>query len=170
MTLKISNYYNKGMDIWDDIKTEYITTDIGTRPLAAKYNMSYSTLRKRAQREQWAQERTQYRAQRGADRVQACREIEYREYKGLLEAAGLLSEKICSAVSQMTDEDIIKDKRGLRSLTGAMKDLADIQGIKSDADKREQEARIRNLERQSEVIEQEPVKVIIAGAEGFCQK
>lgn len=44
-------HYYKGMSKWDDIKTEYITTDIGTRPLAEKHNVSYSTLRKRAERE-----------------------------------------------------------------------------------------------------------------------
>lgn len=163
--------HNGYMDIWDEIKTEYITTGIGTRPLADKYDVSYSTLRKRAEREKWAQDRTQYRAQRGADRVQAKREVEYREYKSLLEAAGLLSDKICSAVANITEEDIIKDKRGLRSLTGAIKDLADIQGVKSDADRREQEARIKNLERQaSPDAEPEPVRVIIAGADGFCGK
>ena len=54
-------FHNGDMDIWDDIKTEYITTGIGTRPLAAKYKVSYSTLRKRAAREQWAQERAQFR-------------------------------------------------------------------------------------------------------------
>lgn len=164
-------FHNGDMDIWDDIKTEYITSGIGTRPLAAKYKVSYSTLRKRAQREQWAQERTQFRAQRDADRVKAQCEIAYQEYKSLLEAAGLLSSKICSAVEQITDEDILKDKRGLRSLTGAMKDLADIQGVKCDADKREQEARIKNLERQAAPDAQpEPVRVIIAGADGFCGK
>ena len=164
-------FHNGDMDIWDDIKTEYITTGIGTRPLAAKYNVSYSTLRKRAQREQWAQERTQFRAQRDADRVKAQCEIAYQEYKGLLEAAGLLSSKICSAVAQLTDADIIKDKRGLKSITGAMKDLAEIQGVKSDADKREQEARIKNLERQAAGEAQpEPVRVIIAGADDFCGK
>lgn len=164
-------HYYKSMSKWDDIKTEYITTDIGTRPLAEKHNVSYSTLRKRAAREQWAQERAQFRTQRGADRVQAQREIEYQEYKSLLEAAGLLSSKLCSAVAQLTDADIIKDKRGLKSLTGAMKDLAEIQGVKPDADKREQEARIKNLERQAAGEAQpEPVRVIIAGADDFCGK
>lgn len=33
-------FHNGDMDIWDDIKTEYITTGIGTRPLAAKYKVS----------------------------------------------------------------------------------------------------------------------------------
>lgn len=164
-------HYYKGMSKWDDIKTEYITTDIGTRPLAEKHNVSYSTLRKRAEREKWAQKRTQYSAAKGADRIKAQLEIDYQEYKSLLEAAGLLSSKLCSAVAQLTNADIIKDKRGLKSLTGAMKDLAEIQGVKSDADKREQEARIKNLERQAAGEAQpEPVRVIIAGADDFCGK
>jgi hypothetical protein len=163
--------YNKNMENWDDIKTEYITTHIGMRPLAAKYGITYNALRKRAERGAWVAQRAQFVADTGADRVAIHREKVKNEYKGLLDAAETLSDKICAAVEHITEEDIIKDKRGLRSLTGAIKDLADIQGVKSEADRREQEARIKNLERQAAPdAEPEPVRVIIAGADGFCSK
>lgn len=82
-----------------------------------------------------------------------------------------MSDKLCQIVESVDVEALTVDgMRDLRSLTMAIKDLAEVQGLKSEADRREQEARIKNLERQSEVTEQEPVKVIIAGAEGFCQK
>lgn len=159
---------------WDKIKKEYTTTKIGGRELAAKYSVPYGTLRKRAERGKWAQERAQLDAETVAGRAQAvrdvAREIEYQEYKGLLMAAGLLSDKIYEAVELMSAEDILKDKRGLRSLTGAIKDLADVQGFKTDADRREQEARIRNLERQGETQQPESISVIINGADGFCER
>lgn len=74
-------HYYKGMSKWDDIKTEYITTDIGTRPLAEKHNVSYSTLRKRAEREKWAQKRTQYSAAKGADRIKHSWKLTIRNIK-----------------------------------------------------------------------------------------
>lgn len=161
------------MDI-DALKREYITTKIGVRELAAKHNVPYGTLRKRAERGKWAQERARMDAEAAAGRAQAARdvarEMEYEEYKGLLEAAGLLSDKIYAAVELMSAEDILRDKRGLRSLTGAIKDLADVQGFKTDADRREQEARIRSLERQSETQQPESINVVINGADGYCER
>lgn len=171
--MQLCLHYYIGMDDkWEKIETDYITTRIGMRPLAEKWGVPYSTVRKRAQRGAWTQKKAQYVTDKDADRLKAQREIDYQEYKSLLEAAGLLSSKLCGAVARLTDADIIKDKRGLKSLTGAMKDLAEIQGVKSDADKREQEARIKNLERQATMgdTQPEPVRVIIAGADDFCGK
>lgn len=42
---------------WLKIKTEYISTRISMRDLAAKHSISYSTLDKRARKERWASER-----------------------------------------------------------------------------------------------------------------
>lgn len=38
---------------WRKIKTEYVTTEIGYRPLAEKHGVSFSTLQARAKRESW---------------------------------------------------------------------------------------------------------------------
>lgn len=42
---------------WLKIKTEYVTTQISTRDLAQKHGVPYSTLRKRAEKENWSEER-----------------------------------------------------------------------------------------------------------------
>lgn len=42
---------------WLAIKTEYITTRISTRDLAQKHGVSYSTLRRKAEKEGWVKER-----------------------------------------------------------------------------------------------------------------
>lgn len=140
-------------ETWLDVRKEYTTTDISTRELARKYDIPYGTLRKRATREKWAQERAQMGAEMGAGRAQAVREVEYEDYKGLLLAAGLLSDKIAEAVQLMSAEDVLKDKRGLRSLTGAIKDLADIQGLNK-----------------SDTQAAEAISVVINGADGFCER
>lgn len=159
------------MDRWHDIKTEYITTEISTRAIAKKYGISYSILSKRSAREHWEAARKQYLVKLEAKKLEAHTKIEVDEYKSLLRAASTLSEKLCSIVESVDAEDLtVGGMRDLRSLTMAIKDLAEIQGIKPDADKREQEARIKSLERQSEVVEPEPVKVVICGAEDFCEK
>ena len=42
---------------WVSIKAEYIATDISTRALAEKSSVSYASLRRRAEKEHWADER-----------------------------------------------------------------------------------------------------------------
>ena len=42
------------------------------------------------------------------------------------------------------------DSQTIKHFTSALKDLRDIKGVKSDADMREQEARIANLRKQAE--------------------
>lgn len=159
------------MDKWEQIKTEYVTTDIGLRSLAEKHGVSFSTIGKKASREGWATLRQQQGNTVETALLETHKEIKVEEYKSLLRAAGVLSDKLCQVVENVEAAELTVDSmRDLRSLTMAIKDLAEVQGLKSDADRREQEARIKNLERQSEVAEPEPVKVVIAGAEGFCQK
>ncbi len=159
------------MDKWELIRTEYITTDISMRQLARKHDVTFSALSKRAVRGQWKELREQHGNAVDNAILDAHTEIKVDEYKSLLRAAGVLSEKLCAIAENVDAEELtVGGMRDLRSLTRAIKDLAEIQGIKPDADKREQEARIKNLERQSEVVEPEPVKVVICGAEDFCEK
>lgn len=159
------------MDKWEQIKTEYVTTDIGLRSLAEKHGVSFSTIGKKASREGWATLRQQQGNTVETALLETHKEIKVEEYRSLLRAAGVLSDKLCQVVENVEAAELTVDSmRDLRSLTMAIKDLAEVQGLKSDADRREQEARIKNLERQSEVAEPEPVKVVITGAEGFCQK
>lgn len=48
------NYEKKNDIDWILVKTEYETTQISQRKIAAKYNISYSTLKYRATQEKWA--------------------------------------------------------------------------------------------------------------------
>lgn len=45
---------------WDEIKTEYITSDISSRDLAKKHGVPYSTLNNRMSRGKWAEQRKQH--------------------------------------------------------------------------------------------------------------
>lgn len=62
-------------------------------------------------------------------------------------------------------EAIPLDTQSMKQLTSALKDLKDVKGFKTDADMREQEARIRNLEKQAEADDKtdNEIKVVIEG-------
>jgi hypothetical protein len=66
-------------------------------------------------------------------------------------------------VSDFKREDLIMDKQCLKQITGALKDIKDIQSLKSPLDLEEQRARIDNLRRQSqkEDTNTEPIRIII---------
>ena len=68
----------------------------------------------------------------------------------LLDVTDNVLTMIEEAVTKLHAEGNVLDKSTLKQITGALKDIKDIQGIKSDRDIREQEARIRNLEKQAE--------------------
>lgn len=51
---------------WVAIKSEYINTTISTRDLAEKYEVSYSTLRKKAEKESWSKLRKEQGRKVGA--------------------------------------------------------------------------------------------------------
>jgi hypothetical protein len=58
--------------------------------------------------------------------------------------------KIEQTVDEITAGTVTVDKATLKQITGALKDIKEIQSLKTDRDIREQEARIRNLEKQAE--------------------
>lgn len=136
------------MDKWEQIKNTYIVGDMGVRPLSAQFGISYDSLQKRATREKWADLRRQHRKKVAAKISDERAKSEAEQFCSVLAAAKTLSEKLCEVAQAVDTADLaVKDIRSLRSLTAAMKDLADIQGIKSEADAREQEARIKQMER-----------------------
>lgn len=74
-----------------------------------------------------------------------------------------VADKLLAKIGEVID--VVTTTQDIRHLTSALKDIKDIKGFKSSADIREQEARIRNLEKQAEAdskVDNE-IKVIIEG-------
>jgi hypothetical protein len=76
-----------------------------------------------------------------------------------------VADKLLGKISELMDA-IPLDTQSMKHLTSALKDLKEIKGFKTDADMREQEARIRNLERQAEADHKDDneIKVVIEGS------
>lgn len=159
---------------WNQIKTEYITTDISLRKLAQKHGIRYATVQDRSKKEAWITLRDRHRTSTVSKSVE---KISNRQADKLARIEGI-TDKLLVKLEQAVDEldlEIIKkktkvddgltevttermeaieggvvDRAGLRHLTAALKDLKEIQMIKSELDRREQEARIANLRKQAE--------------------
>lgn len=156
---------------WSKIKTEYITTDTSYRKLADKYGINKDTIYAKAKKEGWPEQRRQFvdRTQTKMLAVEETRTVD-RATK-LLDVSDLLLSKVRQLLE--SDDKIALDTQGMRHISGVLKDLKEIQMVRSDADLREQEARIAKLRREAEKDEEEKdktVTVTIAGGDGTWQR
>ena len=135
---------------WKAIKTEYITTDISYRKLAQKHGVGASALFARASQEKWVDAKKQHQNKTVAKTLNAIGNQQARRAARLQTVADKLLTKIEEAVDNFDMEVLFMDRQALRQITGALKDIKDIQMIRSDADLREQEARIEKLRREAE--------------------
>ena len=149
---------------WKRIKAEYIAGEISLRKLADKYGVSFSTIQKKSMEEKWGDLRKKNR------RKVEEKLIDSVSSKGAEKAANIIdvADKLLDKISEYVETiplDMMSSTQALKHLTSALKDLKEIKGFKSDADMREQEARIRNLEKQAEAENKDDneIKVIIEG-------
>ena len=175
---------------WQKIKTEYITTDISLRKLAQKYGIRYATLQDRSKKEEWITLRDQHRTStvsktismigdKQADKLARIEGVTDKLLMKLEQAVDELDLEIIKRKTKLESEGLevttetmeakeggIVDRAGLRHLTAALKDLKEIQMLKSELDRQEQQARIDKLRREAEKEEKnnEPIRVIMDDA------
>lgn len=151
---------------WQAIKTDYITDESSSyRKLAKKYGISHNIIGARAVKEGWVEQKKQFQDKTLAKTLSAISTKQSQRASRLQSVTDKLLDKIEAAVDSFEMTDLLIDRQALKQITGALKDIKDIQMIKSDADMREQEARIKNLERQAEAdsADDKEITVVIEG-------
>ena len=146
---------------WNKIKTEYLTSDTSYRKLAQKYGVNATTIAKKASKEDWVSQRQQQADRTLSKTLTAVSNRQVNRATRLQEVADKLLNKIEAAVDDYNMEVLLVDRQSLRQITGALKDIKDIQMIRSEADLREQEARIAKLLKEAESEDSGPNKVVI---------
>ena len=130
---------------WKKIKAEYISGGTSYRKLCEKYGVSRTTLQRKAKEEKWLELRSQAEAKTETKIIEAVVEKETEKAIDIIDVADKLLDKIYEVI-----DAYLKNPQGIKNLTSALKDLKEIKGFKSDADMREQEARIAKLRREAE--------------------
>lgn len=149
---------------WKKIKAEYIKGGTSYRKLAEKYNAPFGTLRKVAAKEGWRELRDRTRLKTDTRLTDAVSTEQANRLARIHKVADDLLIQLESIVSDFKREDLIMDKQCLKQITGALKDIKDIQSLKSPLDIEEQKARIENLRKQAAANDdsnKEPIRVII---------
>ena len=144
---------------WKRIKAEYIAGGTSYRKLVEKYGVKLSALRSVAEREKWVELKAQTQHKTDTKLTETVSDDAVKKAVNIIDVADKLLERIGEIAEKFGDPDSIK------KLTSAIKDIKDIKGYKSDADMREQEARIAKLQReaQEDTPEDREVNVIFDG-------
>lgn len=131
---------------WAKIRTEYITNSSASyRQLAKKYGVNVTNIAKKAKTEGWVEARKQHETRTHTKTLEKISQQEAARAARIYRVADSLLDKIEGMISAADVGDLTP--RDIRALTAAVIDLAQTHGVRPDADRREQEARIANLQR-----------------------
>ena len=151
---------------WNAIKTEYVTTQVSCRKLAEKYGVSYHQVYVHSKKENWVGEREKWQQKTFTKKIDAAAKSQVRRVERLRDITDKLLTKIERTVD-VIDEADPKAHRQIASavkiygqITAALKEIKDVQMLKSEGDIREQEARIKKLQRDAEADKEDHEVVI----------
>ncbi len=125
-------------------KAEYIAGGISYKKLAEKYGVSFSIIRRAAEKENWTDLKAQARQKANMKIVESVASQNGTHTVGVIDVADKLLKKIETMIDAELTISNIKD------LASAIKNLKEIKGIKSEIDLKEQKARIKKLEKEIE--------------------
>lgn len=135
---------------WKKLKAEYIAGGTSYRKLAEKYDVSFHTLRKQAAKENWKALRDETTAKTVTKIIEIESDKQAERMRRLLTVSDALLDVVEDAVSKFKTEELLLDRTALKSLSGTIKDIKDIQSLKTSLDIEEQKARIAILKKQAE--------------------
>lgn len=146
---------------WQKIKAEYISGGISLQRLSEKYGVSFSTIQKKSMEEKWSVLRKKGRRKAEEKLVEAVSEknakIDDRYFR--------LVDKLMQRAEETIENTPVWSVNSLKEMATAMKYLKECKGVKSEADIREQEARIAKLQKEAQEEAKDNEIQIIIGTE-----
>ena len=148
---------------WRAIKKEYITDPRATyKALAKKYGVSMRQVAGRGKAENWVDERERFFNKTTLNLIEAEGRKTIDRAERLRTAADILLDKVMQRAQDITAGEVGE----IKTLTAILKDIRDIQMLRSEGDMREQEARIAKLRKEVETEKQETkVEVVFSAGE-----
>ena len=165
---------------WEQIRQDYLTGQESQAALARRYGISPAALSKRIRQEGWQREKSpgwEGRMQRVdalADRMLTALERAVEELDTVTQSVREKTktddgrEIVTDFQRLLPEEPGLIDRGGLKQLTGVLKDIKDVLMLRSEADTREQEARIAKLQR--DLQKEELQSRVIVTMEGGCEE
>ena len=146
---------------WSKIKAEYLAGGTSYRKLAKKYGVSFSNLKNIAIKEQWTQLREQTKNRTDTKLVENIG----RQNAKIDDTYFRCVDKLMRKAEALIDNTEIWQPTNLKDMATTMKYLKECKGVKSEADIREQEARIAKLQKEAQEEEKDNGVTIVIGAD-----
>ena len=131
---------------WKKIKAEYIAGGTSYRKLAEKHGVSRSKLQAIATREKWVDLQSQAQAKAESRIVEDISKQNAKIDKRFFS----LVDKLMQKAEETIENTPVWSVNGIKEMATALKYLKECKGVKSEADMREQEARIAKLQKEAE--------------------
>lgn len=155
---------------WNAIRQEYITDESSSyRKLAQKYGVSLGAITRHSQAEGWQDLRERVKNETITKSVEKISEEQAEANADVAAMFNDMTASLAGKLEKAIAEVDPRDTTGIRRLAASLCDLKLLIGVKSDADSREQEARIANLRRQvdKDDVENAPTLVVEGLPEEF---
>ena len=111
---------------WDDIRNEYITSNISYRKLADKYGIRLATLADRAKTEGWINKREQNRNKTVTKTIEKTSDMAAERAANLMTATDMVLHAILEDIEKIKAAEV---PYNWKNITGALKDIKDIQTV-----------------------------------------
>ena len=149
--------------MWEQLRVEYISSDISQRALAKKYGITPSLMWKKAKEGEWDEQREQCKVKCVQKTVDAIAEDKADECTRAFRVAS----KVMCKIEEFIDKVDLEDEyamKNLKTITSAIKDLKEIGLFRSMLDQAEQEARINKLRKDAQEESKETtINVVFEG-------
>ena len=143
---------------WNKIKAEYIAGGTSYRKLAEKYGVTLAALRGIAEREKWVDLKAQAQHKTNTKLVNCVSDKNAKIDDKYFRLVDMLMDKAENLIVTTP----IWQPQMLKDLATTMKYLKECKGVKSEADMREQEARIAKLQREAQEEQKDnEIRIII---------
>ena len=146
---------------WNKIKAEYIAGGTSYRRLAEKYGVPRTTLERKAKDEKWTELRRQADGKAEAKIVNAISDKSAK----IDDTYFRIVDKLMRKAEELIDNTTIWQPTNLKDMATTIKYLKECKGVKSEADIREQEARIAKLQKEAQEEEKDNGVTIVIGAD-----
>lgn len=143
---------------WNAAREDYIRDEsCSYRKLAKKYGVSVDAIYRRSKAENWQGQRQQLKEKTITKSLEKISDKKAKQAASYNDMVDTMTAKLTAAIESVDP----KDTTAVRRLTASLCDLKELLGIKSDADSREQEARIANLRRQADREDEDNAPTLI---------
>lgn len=114
---------------WDDIRNEYIATDISYRSLAAKYDVNYQAIYKKSKAEKWSEKKETQRNKSITKTIEKTSDKAAERAANLMTATDSVLSAILNDIEKIKAADV---PYNWKNITGALKDIRDIQTVSEE--------------------------------------